>query len=139
MTPAQARAALNRIRCLDCGKRNPESYVLHNTVWRRIVDVKDRGRELCWECLGARLGRPPRYGDFRLTPLEMTCHFCLSTKAGYEAWKIVFPNMGRWMRHRTFRKLALGATTVEEFEKRLISYARSKYQLGQPTKGNDNG
>jgi hypothetical protein len=108
--------------CLGCGGDVKEYYMLHDSVWRRLVSEGDRDRELCWHCLSARLGRAPRYGDFKITPIEMICHMGLISRDGYDAWNAVF---AKRINHAVFKTLVNGTTSVCEFEQRLIEYARS--------------
>ena len=111
--------------CLGCGTAVNILYMLNDTLWRRLVAESDRDRELCWDCLSARMGRAPRYGDFRITPIEHRCVINLTSMEGHDAWKAVFPKFPKRMKHRLFQKLVKGAMSEAEFEQRLISYARS--------------
>ena len=51
-----------RFRCMDCRTLEPEYYMVWNELWEKAVP--DRAGQLCFSCLGKRLGRPLRRCDF---------------------------------------------------------------------------
>jgi len=51
-----------RFRCMDCRKPDIEYYMVWDALWAQAVP--DREGQLCLVCLGKRLGRPLRRGDF---------------------------------------------------------------------------
>ena len=51
-----------RFRCMDCRTSEPEYYMVWDKLWEKAVP--DGAGQLCFSCLGKRLGRPLRQSDF---------------------------------------------------------------------------
>jgi hypothetical protein len=51
-----------KFRCMDCHEPEPEYYMVWNDLWKKAVP--DGAGQLCFSCLGKRLGRPLRQSDF---------------------------------------------------------------------------
>lgn len=51
-----------KFRCMDCRDPEPEYYMVWSELWQKAVP--DGKGELCFSCLGKRLGRPLRQSDF---------------------------------------------------------------------------
>lgn len=51
-----------KFRCMDCHDPDPEYYMVWDALWQRAVP--ELAGKLCFSCLGKRLGRPLRRGDF---------------------------------------------------------------------------
>jgi len=56
------RRQMRQFSCMDCHEPEPEYYMVWDPLWNKAVP--DRVGQLCFSCLGKRLGRPLRRGDF---------------------------------------------------------------------------
>lgn len=56
------RRQMKQFSCMDCRDPDPEYYMVWNTLWEKAVP--GGAGKLCFSCLGKRLGRPLRRGDF---------------------------------------------------------------------------
>ena len=105
-------------RCRDCGVDTSlgtgigHYYMAHDEVWQ-MAEQGTHVRTLCLDCLEARLGRPLRSTDFRLTPSELVERFV----AAGEHTVLPEPERQRWLdywralpRHTRGRRTKAGET-----------------------------